>query len=428
VLFLLLDVLSLASMLKTLTVCAFFGLFACASTRTNSVRPTATDDLAINSEDLRALRVIAREANLELSQVTVEDDPSRFPQYADGPTASVLIVNKRIIGFALQPLDLRPHVSIFETIGNIFSRRGDPCFPGFGSLSKLPRLESLVVDDAKVGPLRGAETLQALKRLRLNHAGVEDIQEICRLVQLRRLDLPYNQIKKGSCLSKLTRLEELVLSGNKLERLDGLDQLRALHKLSLDGNRLNTMPRLPAGSTMEYLDLSGNQLRRIEGVASLVGLRHLQLNSNKIERLEGLSSLASLETLNLEGNRIPQISNLEGLARLETLTLNRNPIQQIDGVEPLVRLKTLSLDFCPVRTLASVKLPPGLEVLSISQLANLDGLESILVRGKSLTLISIQDAHLAPEDRRRVKSLMKRFPRVYLRHCLKDADGNNSEC
>ncbi|KAJ6958346.1 receptor-like protein 15 [Populus alba x Populus x berolinensis] len=259
-------------------------------------------------------------------------------------------------------------LNVLDLSGN--SIAGCVANEGFGSLSRLAKLESLNLgsnnfNNSILSSLRG---LSSLKYLYLDSNKLQDLINMkgsegpSRLNKLETLDLSFNNLNNSilSSLKGLSSLKYLYLSYNQLQgsiNIKEFDSLSNLEELWLDENKFQDFVTFTVSeglsklNKLEYLDLRYNNFNNsiLSSLKGLSSLKYLSLDGNRLQGSinmkgsEGPSRLNKLESLILEANHFNNsvLSSLKGLSSLKHLDLERNQLQGSIDMKGLCELKHL---------------------------------------------------------------------------------------
>jgi internalin A len=117
--------------------------------------------------------------------------------------------------------------------------------------------------------------LKDIRQLKINHAGISNLEGIQYIANLNSLDLRFNNIEDIKPLSVLRNLSELELGYNKIKDLTPLSRLKNLKVLDLSSNGIKDVSALQGLRSLEKLNLDFNRIKDIEALGKLKNLEQL---------------------------------------------------------------------------------------------------------------------------------------------------------
>lgn len=207
-----------------------------------------------------------------------------------------------------------------------------------------------------------------------------------------RIDVKDQEFTDIDLLSTYTYLRFVNLSGNSLASLGPLNQATELCTLDVSRNNLQTID-LNAKQYLQRLNVGQNKITHLDTSAEFPSLIELDVSENKIDSLDILSqkcpklqilkasqtglesfpplSLLHLSTLVLDGNNLVSLSGIGNLEGLESVSLIGNQIASLDGFDErqtkLVKLDLSENKISNVTELAKLNVLSGLETLTLAE-------------------------------------------------------------
>lgn len=285
-------------------------------------------------------------------------------------------------------------------------------------LSKLTKLEHLVISTNRVRNIKPLEKLTNLTGLTLNSNRISDLKPLAKLTKLEKLYITRNpisdltplknlknlkslwlvdieELRDITPLSGLTQLTELTLDNIHIDDLAPLAELKNLTGLNLNDNYISDISALSGLTNLTELNLYHNIVKDISPLEGLTNLTYLLLHSS-ISDISALSGMTKLDKLMLYANYITDITPLAGLTNLTELRLEDNQISDITPLAELTNLTTLRLhnnqisDITPLRgmtKLLALELHKN-KIQDVSPLAELTNLKGLFLGGNNITDIS----------------------------------------
>lgn len=203
---------------------------------------------------------------------------------------------------------------------------------------------------------KGILDMSALKKMRINHGGLRDLNEDVdkRFAKLVFLDLSFNRLRTIPTSLGNLGLNVIKLANNQLSSIpDSVWSLEQLFHLELDNNNIshisstianaksltvflssnNTLVEVPDelfNLNVASLYLDGNNLTSMpEHIGKLKTLTNLRLSNNYISRVVvSMRNLMNLHDIDLRNNRIVTMPEdaIDGLNNLKYIYLYPNPI------------------------------------------------------------------------------------------------------
>ena len=197
----------------------------------------------------------------------------------------------------------------------------------------------------EIKSLKGLEYATGLKDLNISgNYYIKDISPLSKLTKLENLVISFNKVRNIKPLEKLTNLTELTLNDNNISNLKPLAKLTKLEKLYIRRNPISDITPLKNLKNLKSLWLVEiEEIRDISPIAGLTQLTALTLDNIHIDDLAPLAELKNLTDLRLNDNYITDISALSGLTNLTALRLYHNVVKDISPLEGLTNLTYLVL-------------------------------------------------------------------------------------
>lgn len=232
----------------------------------------------------------------------------------------VSILNKHLSNIERKPKD----IYFLEHLLNIEIRSFDSSedelnFFSTTNLGEVKGLKIKVPDSIYDG-----FTLDARKKLQQ-----EFFSFISKLSKLESLILSDNDFDDYSMLKNVKRLKYLDLRNNELEEIIFLASMNSLTHLNLSSNRIYEVGDLSTLINLHELYLSDNQIVNINPLKKLTSLRVLDLSNNKIININTLRYFETFQVLLLGNNQITDVSALSNIGITEELFLNQNNIKDL---------------------------------------------------------------------------------------------------
>jgi internalin A len=152
---------------------------------------------------------------------------------------------------------------------------------------------------------------------------------ISKLSKLESLILSDNDFVDYSMLKNVKRLKYLDLRNNELEEIAFLKSMGSLTHLKLSSNRIYTISDLSALINLQELYLNDNKIVNINPLKHLTSLRVLDLSNNKIRNINTFRYFETFQVLLLVNNQISDVSALSNIAVTEELFLSQNNIEDL---------------------------------------------------------------------------------------------------
>ncbi len=134
------------------------------------------------------------------------------------------------------------------------------------ALSGLQNLETISIGGLKSVNVRGLETLDQLKDLRVIRTALEDPSACWEIRGLKSLSLTQGQLSSIQGISRLEKLTTLDLRDNLLTDADDLRRLPSLSSLELGGNQIKSVRALSAHRSFHSFNFCNNPLVEDERV------------------------------------------------------------------------------------------------------------------------------------------------------------------
>jgi hypothetical protein len=136
---------------------------------------------------------------------------------------------------------------------------------------------------------------------------VKILFSLSNLPHLKKLSLDNSQIKYISGVSSMLGLTDLAASGNKIKSISSLSCLSSLESLDLSYNLISNASHLSTLVNLKRLNLSGNLITRINSLSSLKNLHYLDLSHLGVKDFSSLSCLRNLSGLRLDEVKVREI-------------------------------------------------------------------------------------------------------------------------
>jgi len=244
------------------------------------------------------------------------------------------------------------------------------------AISNITALSSLV----SLGP-HGSYSIPPSPDLDLSNNRITDVSPLSRLTRLEWVVLDDNNISDITPLANLTSLTKLGLSVNQIGDISPLSSLTNLVMLHLANNQIDDitpLSNLVGLGTQEWetirlslhLDLGGNQITDIAPLSNLTAVKRLSLSDNQISDISPLDNLTHLTTVYLWGNPLSSDSiNIyvpELTARGVDVSLtsqNQEPIEVLsvlgpiglpNPAGPIVEISLKNVGLAPVVSLTAI--------------------------------------------------------------------------
>lgn len=205
-------------------------------------------------------------------------------------------------------------------------------------LSPLTPLVNLTILELNGNLLTGLETLPALPELTFLGLARNDISilssgTLSGLPKLRTITIDENHVTDLSAIAMLPNLETLSVRENGISTLTSLPAVQSLRVLLLENNAISDLSILTALPELHILGLGNNMISDISHLSGLTSLRSLNLGANLIVDPSPIVNLVNLVTLELDDNFIATVEAFANLSQLTTLSIERNLITDL---RPLV--------------------------------------------------------------------------------------------
>ncbi len=147
-----------------------------------------------------------------------------------------------------------------------------------GTVSSMPRLETLSCRGVRMQTLEWAPGLDALSWLNCSGTQVSDLAPLAKLKNLTSLHCSGTQVSDLAPLAKLKNLTSLHCSATQVSDLAPLAKLASLTSLNCSATQVTDLAPLANLSTLTSLDCSSTQVSDLAPLRPLVGrLVHLQI-------------------------------------------------------------------------------------------------------------------------------------------------------
>jgi len=329
----------------------------------------------------------------------------------------------------------------------LVQERFDPDHPAW-PLTQVLELD-LEKEQLTNGQIDALSSLAYLRKLTLEKASKESVQQVAKLKSLPHLELKYSpdiaevkvfeghpslvELTIERCTNFLsssegipTNVRTLALREQGLDDLSGLTSLDTLRSLRVyqSSHKLKHFAPAPALCNLESLDLSYSDLPSLSGIQTLTRLKSLNLGYGQFDDLTGIEELAQLERLDLWGcKKLKGLAPLSALRNLTYLNLSAStpivdlePItacgnirwlalagQKLESLEPLralSKLETIAITYCSIlkdtEVLSELSQLRRVILSNCENLSNIDSLEQLP-----------KLEHLFVEDCPKVKSIRK---------------------
>lgn len=155
------------------------------------------------------------------------------------------------------------------------------------------------------GSIHTLDDLKQLKRLKILHIALQNIEDV-------------------SPLSTLEDLEIIDLNHNPISDVSPLADLYSLRELSLFESRVSDLSALAACPLLVNLDLGKTRVSSTDAFRALIGLRRLTLAQTTLASLDGIESIPGLEQLSLGAVQDRNLTPLLSLPLLKEVTLRED--------------------------------------------------------------------------------------------------------
>ncbi len=183
------------------------------------------------------------------------------------------------------------------------------------TVEDLKNISRVIGRGKKIKDLSGLEHCAALMSIDLTDNEISNLAPLSKLTRLQSVMLANNQIADLGALKELTAMQLLDLSGNKVTDLAALSGMKNLRTLYVARNQLTSLQPIAELSKIWSLDASANQLTDLAPVSGLAWLTTLDVRQNQIKSLEPLAPLRELKYLLLSGNQIADLTSLVAMCR-----------------------------------------------------------------------------------------------------------------
>lgn len=265
-----------------------------------------------------------------------------------------------------------------------------------------------------------------LNTLLLSKTEITDLAPISTLNELKNLDVSGTRISSINEISSLYNLENLNIENTRVENLDALTELKHLRLVMADGSRLNAQTVVAFNTrqsetlvifqsdilrawwnnlSQEWKDIFiGYVVTDINPDASqlqqIVDLKEVEIKDIlAINSIAPLSKLLLLHSLVIKGTTVHDLSPLSGLKYLEKLEIPGNPVVDLQPISGIQSLEILNIESTPISDLSFVSGLTNLKVLNAAgtQIKSLKPLET-LTKLEELSIYNTGIKTLSPAD------------------------------
>ncbi|MFQ3576001.1 MAG: hypothetical protein SNJ77_06150 [Cytophagales bacterium] len=152
--------------------------------------------------------------------------------------------------------------------------------------------------------VEGLQHFTGLSIIEISGNDLESLPDLSKLNRLEQLILSRNKLTNIEAVLRISSLKTLDVSHNRLDRLGDLSSLINLEKLFANHNRMTVFPDLSQNGQLLNLHLSNNQLRSVTSMQNLNMLRTIDLSYNLFRQFPDLSSLTGIRDIFLNNNQI----------------------------------------------------------------------------------------------------------------------------
>jgi Leucine-rich repeat (LRR) protein len=264
--------------------------------------------------------------------------------------------------------------------------------PAFFADEALQRAVRQAVGKSSIQPLN-EEDLLGIEKLKVQNAGITDLNGMERLQALEELDLGnWSIIREVNGQWMIDSSNTDTEQWNRIRDLSPLAGLVGLEELNLGQNPVRDISPLAKLANLTHLSLEFVVTDDVSPLSGLTRLTHLSLNSEYIDDISPLAPLVGLEQLLLENCRIEDLAPLEDMDQLVELTVNGTevwdlaPLAELEKVKALILINNLIDDVTPLAGMSGlVRLDLTCnEITDIAPLLELEKVTSIDLKGNPL--------------------------------------------
>ena len=264
------------------------------------------------------------------------------------------------------------------------------------TVEDMRALRELRAENRGIQNLEGLEAATNLEFLWLSHNAISDLSPLAGLIKLYDVNINVNDISDISPLAGLISLTWLGLSGNHISDLAPVEKLINLRGISIDGNVVTDLSPLASLIKLERVDANEIPFGDLTPLSGLINLQSFRSWGTPIHNLGALAELPKLRTINICGGELSDISALQGLTSLRDLYLAQNDISDISALAHLKGLTHLSLIHNDISDLSPLEVLKGLtwielrdnNIADVSPLGTLDNLTWVDLADNRITDVS----------------------------------------
>lgn len=274
------------------------------------------------------------------------------------PYLETLVIQDHSID-SLQFLSALTFLSELDLTGSRFSS------DNLSIIASVPLLQKLTLADCGLSTIAGLENAANLAYLDLGNNTVRNLEPLTPLVNLKQIDLQHNAVTNLSALSALSNLEKLDVSYNSLTGIAPIASCAKLTWLNVGNNKLTSLSGVESLSALTYLYASSNQLTDANPAAKCLELQELYVASNKVTNVSGLSALIMLETLDISHNQVTELPTWPNAAALRTIDGSYNSITSLSPLKNLQNLSHIYMDYNQITSVAELESCYNLVMVSV---------------------------------------------------------------
>ena len=264
------------------------------------------------------------------------------------------------------------------------------------TVEDIRALRELRAENRGIQDLKGLEAATNLEFLRMSHNSISDLSPLAGLIKLYDVNINVNEVSDISPLSGLISLTWLGLSGNHISDLSPVAELTNLRGISIDGNVVTDLSPLASLIKLERVDANDIPFADLTPFSELINLQSFRSWGTPIRNLGALAELPKLRAINICGGELSDISALGRITDLRDLYLARNAISDISALANLKGLTRLSLvhnDISDLSPLAELKGLTWIDlrdnnISDVSPLGTMDNLTWIDLADNKITDVS----------------------------------------
>lgn len=289
------------------------------------------------------------------------------------------------------------NLSKLDLSGNRYLQNLDP-------VSRLIKLNTLLLSKTEITDLSPISTLNELKNLDISGTRVSSINEISSLYNLGNLNIENTRVENLDALTELKHLRLVLADGSRLNAQTVLaliikqPQTLVIFQSEILRAWWNNLSQEWKDVFMSYVVLDINP--DAQQLQQIVDLKEIEIKDVlAINSIAPLSKLLLLQNLVIKGTTVQDLSPLSGMKYLKILEIPGNPVVNLQPISGIQSLEVLNIESTPISDLSSISALSKLRVLNAggTQIKSLKPLET-LSKLEELSIYNTGIKSLSPAD------------------------------